>query len=468
MKKFLFLLMFFGFLLTSCNLFSPEHFDGKEVCNVTYMIDGNVYHSTSVKEDSKTTFPMDPEKDGYVFLGWFSLGDKWEEHDTVTSSMILTAKFRECEYYDIVLFVDGYVYDILNVQENSILEEPKAPVKEDYKFIGWYCNGTLFDFSTKMTGPLYLEAQYEYDGEKIVNFIVDDYIYHSEIFRGDLILKEMDAPVKEGANFVGWFINNEILWKPGEPISESVDIYARYEYYGNVNIYYYVDGNLYHHMICPRGDYAYDFVPAVNGEFIGWFNGDEPWNFSNRVYTDLHLEARYINDVIVSICDVLAWSSGSCIIEGHVVGTHGYGFVVYDGSAAIYVYTKTETGLSVGDIVNVRGEVSSYQGTSQIVNPSYSVIGQGSIYTSGMWIDAGNFSEFGSYCGNGSACLETIGVLESYSNGYRIYVGDHFINITSVAHMYDYLVGKVVRVTGYSVAYNSRSIVIVVTNIKTI
>ena len=94
MKKILFLFIFVILILSSC--LSPDHF--KEEVNkyyVTYMLNGDVYDKVLVKENSCLDFPLDPEKEGYVFTGWYNLGTKWEEEYTVSSSLVLTAKFRE-------------------------------------------------------------------------------------------------------------------------------------------------------------------------------------------------------------------------------------------------------------------------------------------------------------------------------------------------------------------------------------
>ncbi len=50
---------------------------------------------------------------------------------------------------------------IVNVKEGETVERPKDPVREGYTFLGWYLNNQKFDFSTKITEDLTLEAKYE-------------------------------------------------------------------------------------------------------------------------------------------------------------------------------------------------------------------------------------------------------------------------------------------------------------------
>jgi len=52
------------------------------------------------------------------------------------------------------------------------------------------------------------------------------------------------------------------------------------------------------------------------------------------------------------------------------------GFVVFDGTTAIYVYTSSEPGVSTGDIVNVSGTKKTYDGLPEITNPTVSPTGE--------------------------------------------------------------------------------------------
>ena len=59
----------------------------------------------------------------------------------------------------------------------------------------------------------------------------------------------------------------------------------------------------------------------------------------------------------------------------HAVSTRG--FVVYDGDAALLVYTGTAPQCSVGDMVKITGSTSIYRGYPEVNTPSYSVLSSG-------------------------------------------------------------------------------------------
>ncbi len=47
------------------------------------------------------------------------------------------------------------------VNKNETLVKPEDPVREGYEFVGWYYNDELFDFNSKITGDLVLEARWK-------------------------------------------------------------------------------------------------------------------------------------------------------------------------------------------------------------------------------------------------------------------------------------------------------------------
>lgn len=59
------------------------------------------------------------------------------------------------------------------IDKNSKVSEPKVPVKEGYKFIGWYVNGKKYDFSTKINEDFIIEARWEKVDVKVTSVTLD-------------------------------------------------------------------------------------------------------------------------------------------------------------------------------------------------------------------------------------------------------------------------------------------------------
>ena len=77
---------------------------------VTFKVDEEYYHSITVIDgDELTSVPTPPEKDGFVFLGWFEGNTYWENLDPITEDHVLVAEYIEIETDGIQ--VEGTPYD---------------------------------------------------------------------------------------------------------------------------------------------------------------------------------------------------------------------------------------------------------------------------------------------------------------------------------------------------------------------
>ncbi|WP_462185445.1 InlB B-repeat-containing protein [Listeria monocytogenes] len=133
----------------------------------TFDVDG-VKTNEVVEETKLLQEPTAPTKEGYTFTGWYDAktgGNKW---DFATDKMpaediTLYAQFT-INSYTATFDIDGKL-TTQKVTYQSLLEEPAAPTKDGYTFIGWYdakTGGTKWDFATdKMpAGNITLYAQF--------------------------------------------------------------------------------------------------------------------------------------------------------------------------------------------------------------------------------------------------------------------------------------------------------------------
>ncbi len=61
----------------------------------------------------------------------------------------------------------GTVVSTLKVKRDNTVKKPKDPTKEGYVFSGWYLDDELFDFNTKITQNIELEARWEEEEKKL-------------------------------------------------------------------------------------------------------------------------------------------------------------------------------------------------------------------------------------------------------------------------------------------------------------
>ena len=99
--------------------------------NVTYMVDGEVYKTTTVVYGTTLTPEAEPTKEGYTFSGWSEMPATMPAKD-----VIVTGRFT-INSYTLTYLVDGEVYKILSVTYGTVLTPEVEPTKAGYTFSGW-------------------------------------------------------------------------------------------------------------------------------------------------------------------------------------------------------------------------------------------------------------------------------------------------------------------------------------------
>lgn len=131
---------------------------------VSYYNGNILYTSHNVEYNGTAPQPEEPTKEGYTFAGWYTTSDLTEKYDftsPITEDTILYAKFTVIVYCTVIFEVDNAEYEVKQVAEGKTIQEPEAPIKEGYTFIGWYYNDERFDFATTITEAITLTARFE-------------------------------------------------------------------------------------------------------------------------------------------------------------------------------------------------------------------------------------------------------------------------------------------------------------------
>ncbi|MDE6947803.1 MAG: InlB B-repeat-containing protein [Anaeroplasmataceae bacterium] len=225
--------------------------EGEEPVIKTYMVSfesdgGSVVESQTIEAGKKAVRPVSPTKEGYLFMGWFKDDNKTQEFDFTTEiinkDIILYAKWEKEPESLTVYFnsKEGSAVDpIRNIPSGSKIERPSDPVREGYRFVGWFkdTGGTLtveFDFATEViTKSITLYAKWESLNQTyVVDFDTKDgtTILHQEVSEGECAVQPAD-PYKEGYTFAGWYsdVDCTIAYNFATPVTKNTVIYAKWE-----------------------------------------------------------------------------------------------------------------------------------------------------------------------------------------------------------------------------------------------
>jgi len=160
-KIFIVFLMVFALSFAfACNETNDDKQNQTVEYTVTFVVDGEK-NEVKVKDGEKAAKPADPEKVGYTFSGWYVGEAEYDFEDPVTADTTVTAKFEEVIVEYTVKFVANGEKTVQTVKKGEKAVKPSDPVKEGYKFIGWYTGEEIYDFEKVVISDLELVAAFE-------------------------------------------------------------------------------------------------------------------------------------------------------------------------------------------------------------------------------------------------------------------------------------------------------------------
>ena len=212
--------------------------EAKEVTpsyTVTFMNGSVVSETKTVEEGNTATKPTNPTREGYTFAGWYLDGVLFDFSTEITSDTVLVAKWEAKEVtpsYTVTFMNGSVVSETKTVEEGKTVAKPTNPTKEGYTFIGWYLDGTAFDFSTKITSNTILTAEWQ-EVEKTptykVTFVNGSNVYKTETIEEGSVVTEPTDPTKEGYTFVGWY-QDDTAFNFSTKITSDTVLVAEWKY----------------------------------------------------------------------------------------------------------------------------------------------------------------------------------------------------------------------------------------------
>lgn len=236
---------------------------------------------------------------------------------------------KDVNTYKVIFSSEGDNNEVV-VDENDRVSRPSDPVREGYTFDGWYYAGEKFDFSTKITKDMTLEARWTKNSsqEWTVRFDTNggNTIENLKILDGES-LSTLPAPERKGYIFKGWY-KDSLKVELGAIITEDITLVAKWEKeekddekesasdknntdtnntVANATVKYTVkfdtDGGntIKSQKVVKNGKVSKPSDPKKDGfTFDGWYLGNTKYNFSSKVVKNITLVAKYTKNTEVT------------------------------------------------------------------------------------------------------------------------------------------------------------------------
>ena len=104
-----------------------------------------------------------PIKDGYEFIGWMYHNQEFSFENPIEKSMVFVAKYKSLnENKDMVTISfdssGGSLVDSVELNVGELAKMPKEPIRDGYKFAGWYLDDQEYDFLEPVYQDIILHA----------------------------------------------------------------------------------------------------------------------------------------------------------------------------------------------------------------------------------------------------------------------------------------------------------------------
>lgn len=182
--------------------------------------------------------PDEPERDDYIFGGWYTSSDfttKWNfDTNKVTKNMTLYAKWLSNEVTVAFNSQGGSEISPQVVTRGSFATAPTAPTRENFIFGGWYKEAectNAFSFSTKITDDIVLYAKWTTTQVTVTfNSQGGSAVASAMVAPGSTVAVPV-APIRQGYTFLGWYkeVDCKTAWNfTTDVVNENTTLYAKW------------------------------------------------------------------------------------------------------------------------------------------------------------------------------------------------------------------------------------------------
>lgn len=301
--------------------------------------EGSIVTSQMVNEGSRAEAPVAPEREGYVFSGWYSDIDLITPYDfttaVVTTDLTLYAKWTVYvpNTYTVTFESNGgSIVDAKTVNEGAVASAPGVPLRGGYTFNGWYSDIDLtiaYGFTAGVMEDITLYAKWT-KNSYTVNFSSNggSLVSSQSVNEGDTVI-EPTAPIREGYVFSGWYsdLAGTQAYSFTTSVTTNITLYAKWTAIYTVTFDSNEGSVVDDQTVEYNGTATEPAAPTKEGYiFNGWYSDAgliEAYSFTTPVTNNLTLYAKWTSNKLTVSFD----SNGGSDVENQMVSPGGKAIV---------------------------------------------------------------------------------------------------------------------------------------------
>jgi uncharacterized repeat protein (TIGR02543 family) len=271
----------------------------KQVYTVSFDSNGgSAVADQSVEFEDLASEPTAPTRTGYDFVGWFAGDAAYDFATPVTGPLSLSAHWANQVHAVSFDSNGGSAVADQSVVDGDAADAPSDPTRTGYDFVGWFAGDDVYDFSSPVTGDLALTAHW---AKQVYTVSFDSNggsaVADQSVEFEDLA-SEPTAPIRTGYDFAGWFAGDDV-YDFSSPVTGPLSLSAHWAKQVHTVSFDSNGGSAVADQSVAYGDAAVaPSDPTRAGyDFVGWFAGDDAYDFATPVTGPLSLTAHWAKQV---------------------------------------------------------------------------------------------------------------------------------------------------------------------------
>ena len=214
----------------------------KQVYKISFETNGGNKLEDYTYDPEKAIELPEATKEGYTFAGWYKDKELTEAFNNIVKGNITLYAKWNLETKEIRFETNGgsYVYSIKKAPGEEV-EKPTDPIRENYRFAGWYEDKELtklYSFTVMPEENITLYAKWVSNNENIIEYdneggVIDP---SNPTNFGDGDNKEIGDATKENDTFIGWYTDDNKKVTNTNQIEGDQTLHARWESVGKVSV----------------------------------------------------------------------------------------------------------------------------------------------------------------------------------------------------------------------------------------